>query len=189
MYVEYKTEKWPKSFGGSFLMDRQKAIAALIDFMYYKKSQIPFENNYFDEKDEENLRLLSDDKLWYVITSIIGLIRDHSDYEYVVNDIDLCPFCLLYASFSGVPLRTDCKSCSYKKNHGNCGLTGSDYESIIKKLEEEEDKSSISHLFGKKEFTELSRILENALKVILYQKLSSFSLHLVDRPKIVIQDL
>jgi hypothetical protein len=160
MYVEYKTEKRQKSFGGSFLMDRKKAIAALIDFMYYKKSQIPFDNNYFDEKDEENLRLLSDDKLWYIITSILGSIQNHLYHNCLIDDIKLCPFCVLSMLSYGTP---KCTNCSYKKNHGNCGLTGSDYESIIKKLEEEEDKSSISHLFGKKEFTELSRILENAL--------------------------
>jgi hypothetical protein len=162
MYVKCKTRKWLKNTGRGFLMDRKKAIAALIDFMYYKKSQIPFDNNYFDEKDEENLRLLSDDKLWYVITSILGLINNHLEYRDVIDDIDLCPFCLLNESFFGVALRLNCKGCSYKKNHGNCGLTGSDYESIIKRLEEEEDKSSISHLFGNKEFTELSRILEKA---------------------------
>jgi hypothetical protein len=89
MYVEYKTEKRQKSFGGSFLMDRKKAIAALIDFMYYKKSQIPFENNYFDEKDEENLRLLSDDKLWYVITSQHSVRRLKKE---AVNKIDMPNF-------------------------------------------------------------------------------------------------
>jgi hypothetical protein len=162
MYVKCKTRKWQKNTGGNFLMDRQKAIAALIDFMYYKKSQIPFENNYFDEKDEENLRLLSDDKLWYVITSILDSIHNHLEYRDEIDDIDLCPFCLVNTTYYGLFFNRKCKNCLYKKNHRECGLTGSDYESIIKRLEEEEDKSSISHLFGKKEFTELSRILEKA---------------------------
>lgn len=144
-------------------MDRQKAIAALIDFMYYKKSQIPFSNNYFDEKDEENLRLLSDDKLWYVITSILGSIQNYLDYEDGIDDIDLCPFCLLNTASWCITGHLVCRNCSYKENHGNCNKAGGDYNTIIKRLEEKEDKSSISHLFGEKEFIELSRILENAL--------------------------
>jgi len=119
----------------------------LIDFMQAKQKEIFkfFIPNYFNNRDEEEIKKWSITDKIYIIINLISSIN-YGSHGLVRG---LCPFCI----YIDKDVNQGCDNCTYGKNHGICTSCSSDFGIImarhINKLNI--DKPFLNKVFYKKQ--------------------------------------